>query len=104
MSNIRGEARIAVCNRSGQLFLSTNDYGSSYTQNYWKQNYPDLIFDLYYKIPTAKQNRTEITNENLINALETLKQLKAYKGTTYIEATSSDLEPVIKVQYWESEE
>ena len=57
----------------GVVFFSRNAWGNTYTQTYWKANYPNLIFTLYYNL--QKPEVTIINDTELINQLERIKLL-----------------------------
>lgn len=89
MSNIYSSITSAMCacNSSGALYLQRAVYGEDWTQLYWKTNYPNLVFQLYYGIPTDKQDDTELTDTTLINQLENIDKMQGYNGTTIITST-----------------
>lgn len=58
---------------SGHLFLPRGYWGSSHNQTYWKTNFPDLTFELYYGINTPQD--AQITDAELIAQLEALSEI-----------------------------
>ena len=54
---------------------------------------------LYVVYPLAEPITTPITDPTLLSQLETLINMKTYKQITNIEATGSDLAPVLEFQY-----
>ncbi len=38
----------------GAVWLSRSGFGEEYTQDYWKENYPNLTFELYYALKTPE--------------------------------------------------
>lgn len=41
-------------NTDGVIWLSKGGFGNDFTQEYWKENYPDLTVELYYALSTPK--------------------------------------------------
>lgn len=96
--NIKGSGKLCNVNVDGLLYLSKGDY-SNYTQTYWKSNYSNLIFNLYYGIiNTEAQYEETITDTTLINELNELQELLSYDGTTNITITSASSNAQMLVQ------
>lgn len=82
---------------SGAIYLNKNYF--SLTQTQWKEQYPNLVVTIMYALATPEY--TEITNEELINQLESIRLLK---GTNNINVTSEDLEAIVDVSYYEEKQ
>ncbi len=94
-----GKIGINTNSTNSTLFLYSNTFGKTQTQ--WIENYPNLIFELYYAL--SRNDIIEITNEELINQLNTIQNLQMQQGETNIYWTG-EVEPEMKLQYATNEE
>lgn len=72
-----------------KLYLSKTSseyYQLSYSE--WIEQYPNLVFELYYGI-VKNAPRTIITNPELISQLNALMEGGSYEGKTYIKVTAT---------------
>lgn len=60
-------------NTDGVIWLSKGGFGNDFTQEYWKENYPDLTVELYYALSTPE-----------IIDLGNIGQFKTYDGINKI--------------------
>ena len=68
---------------SGVLYLSTGTFGL--TQTEWKEQYPDLVFNLQYELP--EEEIIPYTEEQQ-EAWDRIKELHTYKNITNISSTA----------------
>lgn len=78
----------AINTKSGNkvLFLNKAKCGDDFTQTYWKTNYPDLVIDLYYVIPTPEEFTLEPTQVKLyedINDISLIDDIETELEATY---------------------
>lgn len=78
-----GGIRMNTNSSNAVIYLPPAVWGSSFTQTYWKTNYPNLTLELYYGIAvTPSQTDTQITNTALIAQLNALAAATTYNGST----------------------
>lgn len=78
-------------NTSGLLMLGTGYFHLTQTQ--WKEQYPNLVVELYYGLQTPYDE--EITNTTLISQLDALETAMSYTGQTNISQESNDLASIL---------
>lgn len=96
-----GGIRMNTNGSNAVIYLSPAVWGSSFTQTYWKTNYPNLTLELYYGIAVAaSQTDTQITNSALIAQLDALVEGGSYEGGTHIRVSATDpnLPALLKVE------
>ena len=101
MNNTSSEGAGIAINTMGTcstLFLQRASF-SNLTQTQWIENYPNLIFELYYGLQTSET--IEITETTLISQLEAIYNAKLQSGTNTITQTPSDLPFYLNFQYYE---
>lgn len=55
IQGISGNYFVAInTNTDGIIWLSKSGFGNDFTQEYWKENYPNLTFELYYALKTPE--------------------------------------------------
>lgn len=88
ITNIGGDKSKIGLNTNGVnslLFLNKGSWGKTQTQ--WKEQYPNLVFELVYGL--QKYEQTPITEENLISQLNELYYLQSYNDTTNVDVTGN---------------
>lgn len=88
ITNIGGDKSKIGLNTNGVnslLFLNKGSWGKTQTQ--WKEQYPNLVFELVYGL--QEHEPTPITEENLISQLNELYYLQSYNDTTNIDVTGN---------------
>ena len=82
-------------NGSGTLVLNKNYFNLTQTQ--WKENYPNLVFELVYELTNAEVS--EITDVDLIEQLEQIKNFLVYQNVTNFTISSDGLRPKLNITY-----
>lgn len=93
-----GDTAVGLAGNGSTLHLRKTYFGDDFSQTYWKTNYPNSIFELYYQIivPVAD---TKITDATLISELDALADTLGYKDKTIItvSATGTNLPAILEV-------
>ena len=96
-----GDTAVGLANNGGTLHLRRSYFGSGFSQTYWKTNYPNSIFELYYHIIVPVTD-TKITDATLVGQLDALNSAVLPKPIAYITVNSagSNLPAPIKISYY----
>lgn len=98
-SQATGVALNTYGGNNGLIFLYKSNY--ELTQTQWKTNYPDLIFKMYYGLPSSAHTDTQITNAALIAQLDAIANLGHFSMTNppviTVSATSPNLPAIIPI-------
>lgn len=95
-SNITDNVNGYGLNTNNQSVLWLQRGTFNMTQTEWKTNFPNLVMNLYLKIPAPET--TEITNTELINQLENFTQFELFEGLNNI-SNNGDLPGDIELYY-----
>ena len=85
-----------TANLTGGGILFFNKAVIALTQTQWKEQYPNLVVELYYVLATP--TTTEITDTTLIEQLDNLEKAYSYDTQTNISQTNTDLPFIIDAE------
>lgn len=97
LTNIGANYLYANANADGTFWIDRASFGNDYTQTYWKTNFPNLVFKMYYGILATPTEET-ITDTSVIQSLNELNDLMSYDGTTNIVITSNSANAQLTAQ------
>lgn len=78
----------------GTLFFNTGVIALTQTQ--WKEQYPNLVFELHYGLQNPEYT---LLNDTLQTQLDNIWNMKTNKNVTNISITSDDLKPYLDIVY-----